>query len=224
MLNITTTYTMSSVKRFVMKGCRTGWHRESLYLVRAAEIKLADIRGLLSPLAEFNEGEYIMKKRSMDYSAESLLEEVPVRTLKDLVNRNVCILTFGLLAAAQIIFVSLTSTTLSRSKGLAATAAQSQLESLADLFSRDPEATELSHGNHGPQIVEVANPGEGTVLNRFSVGWTVGGVTDPRPGRVLHAKQVTVTVTPIDVGGTPQPKGRFNKVVSISVILSTRLP
>jgi Tfp pilus assembly protein PilV len=137
---------------------------------------------------------------------------------------SLCILTFGLLATAQIVFVSLTSTTLSRSKSLAAFAAQSQLESLAELFSRNPDAGELADGNHGPRTVEVANPGEGTVLNRFSVGWTVSGVTDPRPGRELNARQVTVTVTPIDVGGSPQPKALFNKVVSISVILSARLP
>jgi type II secretory pathway pseudopilin PulG len=137
---------------------------------------------------------------------------------------SLCILTFGLLAAAQIIFISVTSTTLSRSKGVAAFAAQSQLESLADLFSRNPEAEELTNGSHGPRVVEVANPGEGTVLNRFNVGWTVGAVPDPRPERVLNAKQVTVTVTPIDGLGTPRPRTPLNKVVGVSAIFSTRLP
>jgi len=135
---------------------------------------------------------------------------------------SLSVLTFGLLAAAQVVHVALTSTTLARSKSAAAVAAQSRLELLSDLFGRNPEAEELANGSHGPVAVEVASPADGRVLNRFSVGWSVTAVADPRPGRSINAKQVTVTVTPVDEALVPLPRALLSKVVTMSTVFSAR--
>jgi type II secretory pathway pseudopilin PulG len=136
---------------------------------------------------------------------------------------SLSILVFGVLAAAQIVYTSTLAGTLSRSKGGAAVAAQSQLEHLADLYSRDPSAPELSTGGHGPREVQITNPAGGTVLNRFAVRWTAAPVPDPRPGRRLGATRVTVTVTPVDDESAPRPRPALNKAVNVSTILSVRI-
>ena len=135
-----------------------------------------------------------------------------------------CILTFGLLAAAQPIYVALASTTLARSKGGATVAAQNQLELLADLYRRDPNATDLSVGSHGPVQVQVVNPVNSSVLNRYNVAWAVATVPDPRAGRNLNARQVTVTVTPIGSGTSANNRALLNKVVNMSAVFSVRVP
>ncbi len=132
----------------------------------------------------------------------------------------VLILSIGLLAAGQLICVTLASSSLSRSKFVAAIQAQDRLEYLADLYRRDPSAPDLSDGNHGPRQVQVPNPTDGATLNRFSISWTVGALGDPRPGKKLPARQVTVTVAPIDEAGNTNAKTYFNKVVSVTAILS----
>jgi prepilin-type N-terminal cleavage/methylation domain-containing protein len=133
------------------------------------------------------------------------------------------ILTFGLLAAGQMMYAALGSTSLARSKGNAAVVAQDRLESLADLYRQNPGATDLTNGAHGPIQVEVLNPGNGQPLNRFNVGWNVATVPDPRPGRVLNARQVTVTVTPIGQGTTVNSRILLNKVVNVTAIFSARV-
>jgi hypothetical protein len=70
--------------------------------------------------------------------------------------------------------------------------------------------------------VQVTNPNTGTALNRFRVQWTVSTVPDPRAGKVLQAKLVRVTVTPIRGADTTNNRIGLNKVISISSIFGPR--
>ena len=63
------------------------------------------------------------------------------------------ILSIGLLATGQLIFAALSSSSLARSKGNAALAAHYKLEFLGDLCRRNPDAFELSPGNHYPMTI-----------------------------------------------------------------------
>jgi Tfp pilus assembly protein PilV len=134
----------------------------------------------------------------------------------------VSVLAFGLLAAAQMIFVAVSSSALARCKGNAALLAQGKLEFLADLYSRDPGLMELDNGEHGPEQVEVTNPSGHSVLNRYNVSWTVSEVPDPRAGVELKAKRVTVSVTPIDAANQKDLRASFNKAVTVSTIVSAK--
>jgi Tfp pilus assembly protein PilV len=130
------------------------------------------------------------------------------------------ILSFGLLAAGQLMYAALASASLARSKSGAAIQAQNKLEYLADLYRRNPAASDLTAGSHGPQQEQVRNPIDGTTLNRFNVSWTVGTVPDPRVGKTIPATKVTVTITPIDAGINPNLRVFLNKVVSVTGIFS----
>jgi len=132
----------------------------------------------------------------------------------------ILILSFGLLATGQMMYVAMGSASLSRSKSSAAVVAQNRIDSLADLYRQNPSAADLTIGNHGPQQVQVANPVDGTVLNRYNVSWTVSNVSDPRAGMVIQATQVTVTVTPINTAGITNNRASLNKVVSVTAIFS----
>lgn len=132
----------------------------------------------------------------------------------------ILILSFGLLAAGQLMYVAMGSASLARSKTGASVAAQNKLEFLADLYRQNPSAADLGAGSHGPQQKQVINPVDGTVLNRHNISWTVGNVPDPRAGKVLPAKLVTVTAAPIDAGGNTNNKVFLNKVVSVTAIFS----
>ena len=143
------------------------------------------------------------------------------------------ILTFGLLAAGQMMYLAMGSNSLSRSKGSAITVAQDRLEFLADRYRQsqgDPDLTVGTHtflvatGETAPVPVEVKNPNDNTTLNRFTVTWTVSQVSDPRAGRVLAARQVLVTVTPAQTTGTTSnTKAGLNKVVNVTAIFSPKL-
>lgn len=132
----------------------------------------------------------------------------------------VFILSFGLLAAGQLMYAALGSASLARSKASAAIQAQNKLEYLADLYRQNSSASDLSAGSHGPQQAQFRNPVDGTTLNRYNVSWTVGTVPDPREGKVLSAKKVTVTITPIDAGNNINTRVFLNKVVSVTAIFS----
>jgi Tfp pilus assembly protein PilV len=133
------------------------------------------------------------------------------------------ILTFGLLASGQMLFLALSSQSLARSKGNAAIVAQDQLEGLADLYRRNSAHADLTVGSHGPTQVQVTNPVDNNIVNRYNVAWTVATIVTN--GKTLNARQVTVTVTPIGNTGTSANlhKG-LNKVVSVSGIFSARMP
>ncbi len=132
------------------------------------------------------------------------------------------ILSFGLLSAGQLMYVAMGSASLARSKGNAATVAQDKLEFLADVFRRNRGDASLALGDHGPEQIEIRNPNSGRALNRFQVVWNVSNVPDPRAGRVLTARLVRVTVTPLGTGSTVNNQMGLNKTVSISSIFSTR--
>jgi hypothetical protein len=132
------------------------------------------------------------------------------------------ILTFGLLAAGQLMFVAASGTTLARSKGAAAVVAQNKLDFLADAYRQNPDGADLTLGSHGPEQVQVLNPNDSTVANRFNVAWTVSTVPDPRVGKVLKAKQVTVTVTPITSTDAINMRTSLNKVLIVTAIFSPR--
>lgn len=134
------------------------------------------------------------------------------------------ILTFGLLAAGQLLYVAAGSNSLSRSKSSGVTVAHDKLEFLADLYRQNPSHADLTLGAHGPEQVQVTNPNDGSVLNRYNVNWDVANVPDPRPGKVLNARQVRVTVTPIrTTGTTTNIKSNLNKVVNVTAIFSPKL-
>jgi prepilin-type N-terminal cleavage/methylation domain-containing protein len=132
------------------------------------------------------------------------------------------ILTFGLLAVGQMIYVAVGSASLARSQGNAVVVAQDKLESLADSYRQNPNTPDLSIGRHGPVLVQVVNPTENYTLNNFRVDWVVSNVPDPRVGVVLAARQVLVTVTPIGSNTNPHLVPFLNKVVSIACIFSVR--
>jgi hypothetical protein len=134
-----------------------------------------------------------------------------------------CILTFGLLAAGQMIYVALSCASLARSQGSAAVVAQGKLAFLADLYSRDPNVEDLSVGGHGPEQVEIVNPAAHGVLNRYRVTWTVSAVSDPRTNRVLNARLVLVTVTPIDAATSAHFRASLNKIVTVPAVFSPRI-
>ncbi len=134
------------------------------------------------------------------------------------------ILTFGLLAAGQLMYVAMASNSLSRSKGTAMTVGQDKLEFLSDLYRRDPANADLTNGDHGPEQVAVTNPNDSSIVNRFNVAWNVSTVPDPRAGKVLQARLVRVTVTPIqNTGTTANSKIGLNKVVNVTAIFSPKL-
>lgn len=132
------------------------------------------------------------------------------------------VLSTGLLAVGQMLFVAAASGSLSRSKASAVVAAQDRLESLASLYRQDPSSADLAPGSHGPQQIEITNPGDGTALNRYSVQWNVEPVPDPRPGKSLGAKLVRVTIAPVSAGGDPNSQPGMNKIVNVSTILGSR--
>jgi prepilin-type N-terminal cleavage/methylation domain-containing protein len=132
------------------------------------------------------------------------------------------ILTFGLLSAGQMLFIAASSGSLARAKGTAAIAAQDRLELLATLYQGNPMDPDLLAGHHGPAQVQIVNPIDATTLNRYRIEWDISPVPDPRPGKSLDAKVVTVTVAPSLSGGTLNNKPGMNKTVNVSTILSQK--
>lgn len=130
---------------------------------------------------------------------------------------------FGLLAAGQLLYVMSASNSLARSKSTAILAAQDTLESLGALYRRNPAAPDLALGKHGPRNIEVRNPVNGSVLNRYSIHWMVETVSDPRPGRMLQARRVSTTIAPITVDGASNNKAGFNKVLNVSTVFSQEM-
>lgn len=132
------------------------------------------------------------------------------------------ILSFGLLAVGQLIASAIGGTTLARSKGSASMVAQDKIDFLADAYRQNQDGADLTIGTHGPEQVEILNPSDSTAMNRYNVAWTVSDVADPRVGKVIKAKQVRVTVTPIGSGTTENIQTSLNKVISITAIFSPK--
>jgi len=134
------------------------------------------------------------------------------------------ILTFGLLATAQLIYISVGSGSLARSKQTASIAAQQRMEYLSDLYRLNPDAEDLAPGSHGPQEDIVENPVDGKILNRYRVSWSSAGVADPRPGKAPRARLVSATIVPIRPDGSVNLKPALNKTLTFSTIVSLKTP
>ena len=135
----------------------------------------------------------------------------------------ILILALGFMYVGPMMFSSIQSTTLARSQGTAELAAIQQLEDLARKYRANAGDADLTAGNHGPGQIQIVNPNDGSIVNRYNVAWTVSSVPDPRAGKVLKAVQVTVTVTPIRSTGTASNiQTGANKVVNVTSIFSLR--
>ena len=133
------------------------------------------------------------------------------------------VLIFGLLAAGRLIVFAASSASLARSKASGAVAAQDKIHALGELYRRNPDCPELTPGDHGPEPLQVVAPATNTILNRFRISWSVAAVPDPRPGKTLRAKLVTVTVAPADDHGAPHYRAGLNKTVTVAAIFSARI-
>ena len=132
------------------------------------------------------------------------------------------VMTFGFLAAGQLLYVAAGSTSLARSKGTAVLAAQGVLESLGSTYSRNPLDAELAPGNHGPRRWIVSHPQDGAVLNRYDVSWVVENVSDPRPRKAVGALRVRATVSPVHSGGAPNIRPGLNKILNVITVFSAK--
>jgi Tfp pilus assembly protein PilV len=131
------------------------------------------------------------------------------------------ILTFGLLATGQLIFLAMSNHSLARSKGSAALVAQDQMERLADLYRQNTAGTDLTVGDHGPLQVALTSPSDSSIVNRYNVDWSVSSVVTN--GKTLKALNVTVTVSPIgSTGTTANNQTGLNKIVTMSSMFSIR--
>jgi hypothetical protein len=132
-------------------------------------------------------------------------------------------MTFGLMAAGQMMFAAMSASSLARSKGNAAILAQNKIEFLEDVFRQNELAADLTVGDHGPEQIQITNPSTGTVLNRFSVVWNVSVLADPRAGKVLKARLVHVTISPIGSGTSANNQVAMNKIVNVTTVFSGKL-
>lgn len=133
------------------------------------------------------------------------------------------ILAFGMLAGSSLIYTAVRSNSLARSQSTAGIAAQNKLEMLAEAYRRNPSDKDLTPGAHGPEQIEIVNPNNGSALNRYDTRWTVSQVSDPRPGTILNAKLVRVTVTPISPDGRKNSRPGFNKILHINTIFGPEM-
>lgn len=131
------------------------------------------------------------------------------------------VLSFGLMVAGELIALAARASSLARAKGNAAILAESKLVHLEDLYRRDPNAPELSPGDHGPEYVQVWNRAAGRILDRYAVSWKIVRVSDPRPGRQSNSWQISIMVLPVDRTGVHHLVNSMNKPVIISAVLSS---
>jgi len=128
----------------------------------------------------------------------------------------------GLMFVGPMMFDSVGLTSLARSKDSAGLAATNALESLSLRYKANPASSDFTNGEHGPEVVEVTNPADSTIMNRYNVRWTVDTVPDVRTGKELRAVQVTVAVTPLGSGTQERAQTSQNKVIHATTIFSFR--
>jgi len=130
------------------------------------------------------------------------------------------ILAFGLLATGQLVYSSLGLNSLARAKSTAEWTAKSTMESLADLYRRNPEAEELKPGSHPPVFSQIINPVNKSVLNSYKTTWFIEEITDPRPDKVLAGRYVSVQVAPVQQEESKKPHAFQNKILTVNTIFS----
>jgi type II secretory pathway pseudopilin PulG len=134
----------------------------------------------------------------------------------------VFILTFGLLSAAQLLTMTMGLEVLARSKSTAVLAAQNELDRLADLYRRNPEAEELMIGVHeAAELTEIRNPLTQKALNRYKIMWFVDGIPDSRPEINLPGRTISVRAIPMLTENVENPDVFRNKVITINAIITT---
>ena len=132
----------------------------------------------------------------------------------------VFILTFGLLATAQLFAMTMKLDALARSKSTATLAAQNELDRLAELYRRNPAAEELTVGTHqAEELTEIRNPVTQHVLNRYKITWQVGGIPDPRPGMDPRGRIISVRATPEHMENVENPGSSKNKVITLNAVI-----
>jgi len=133
----------------------------------------------------------------------------------------VFILAFGLLAAAQLLTMTMGLDLLARSKSTAALAAQNELERLADLYLRNPAAKELAIGTHqAEELMEIRNPVNQNVLNRYKITWLVSGIPDPRPEIEPQGLIISVRATPMLTESEENPRSYQNKTITLNAVIA----
>jgi prepilin-type N-terminal cleavage/methylation domain-containing protein len=135
----------------------------------------------------------------------------------------VLILALGFMFVGPMLFNSVQSIALSRSKDTAGLAAANQLETLARLYKANAADANLTIGAHGPIQVEITNPVDDSKVNRYNISWQVSSVLDVH-GAPLQAVQATVTATPIGSGTATNITKRENKIVNVSTIFGYKAP
>jgi prepilin-type N-terminal cleavage/methylation domain-containing protein len=133
------------------------------------------------------------------------------------------VLTYGLLAAGQLISASLGSASLCQAKETASVMVRSKIESLMALYRHNPNSPDLMPGSHGPEQVEIINPLDGKILNKYESSWLVANLPDPSPGIAIPARLIVATARPVDSAGSPNFKAPLNKAISVSTIVSRQL-
>lgn len=134
------------------------------------------------------------------------------------------LLTFGLLAVGQLLAVTAALGCLDRSKGTAAIAARSTMESLSDLYRRNPSDGAFAPGVHGPRTIGIRDPWSGAALNLYRITWETDAVGDPRPGMHVRARRVTVHVVPIGEGGEVNIRPMFNQSLDLTTVFGPGTP
>jgi prepilin-type N-terminal cleavage/methylation domain-containing protein len=133
----------------------------------------------------------------------------------------VLILTIGFMFVGPMMVKSIGSNTLARSKSTAGLAAAQVLDGLALKYRANAGDADLTVGAHGPTQVQIANPIDNNIVNRYNVAWTVSAVVTA--GKSLKAVQVTATATPIGSTGTSaNNKVGQNKIINITTIFGLR--
>jgi len=132
----------------------------------------------------------------------------------------VFILSFGLLAAAQVLTMALVLEAQARSKSAATLSAQNKLERLSDLYRRNPEEEELTIGTHqAEELTEIRNPLTQSVLNRYKITWLVSGLADPRPGMDIKGRVISVRATPMLTESAESPHSFINKAITLNAVI-----
>ena len=131
------------------------------------------------------------------------------------------ILTLGLLSAAQLLTITIKLDALARSKNTAALAAQNKIDHLSDLYRRNPAAAEFTIGaHHAEELVEIRNPLNQKVQNRYKITWFVGDITDPRPGMDLPGRIISVQATPMLTENVENTSSFQNKKTTLSAVIA----
>lgn len=152
-----------------------------------------------------------MKSRSSESEGFSLVEVLIA----------ISILTFGLLAAAQLLTMTIILDAKSRSKSTASLAAQNEIERLADLYRRNPDAEELIIGTHqAEELTEIRNPLNQNVLNRYKITWLVDGIPALHPGINAQGRIISVRATPMLTENLENTDSSKNKAVTLNTVIA----